>query len=48
LPIDRDGHGLARLVDLDENVGGKRRLASAAGEAEREQRDGDKPESHPR
>ena len=47
LPIDRDGHGLARLVDLDEDIG-ERRLASGAGEAEREQRDGDKPESHPR
>ena len=47
--VDRHGHGLGRLVDLDENVGGERRLTSGAGEAEHEQRDGDKPEAlHPR
>ena len=45
--VDRDGHGLSRLVDRNENAG-ERRLARGASERKREQRDGEKPEPfHP-
>src|SRR4029453_3117672 len=40
--VDRHGHGLARLVDLDENIG-KGWLACRASEAQPEQRQGNKP-----
>src|SRR5262245_28065627 len=42
--IDRHGHGLARLVDPDENIG-KGWLACRASEAQPEQRQGHKPEA---
>ena len=47
LPIDRDGHGLAGLVDLDEDTGegGRARRASNARD---EKSDGEKPKApHP-
>ena len=47
LPIDRDGHGLARLVDLDEYIGqgGRTRGASKARD---DKSDGEKPKApHP-
>src|SRR6185295_9098138 len=45
--IDRQGHGLARLVDPDENIGNGW-LACRASEAQPEQRQGNKPKAlHP-
>ena len=47
LPIDRDGHGLARLIDLNKDIGeaGRGRGASKARE---EKSDGEKPKAlHP-
>lgn len=47
LPINRDGHGLARLVDLDEDIGESGR-ARGASKTRDEKSDGEKPKApHP-
>jgi hypothetical protein len=47
LPIDLDGHGLARLIDLDEDTGEGGR-ARGASKARDETSDGEKPKApHP-
>ena len=47
LPIDRDGHALARLVDLDEDIG-EGGGARGASKAREKKSDGEKPKSpHP-
>ena len=47
LPIDQDGHGLARLVDLNEDIGEGGRAAGAS-KARDENNDGEKPKApHP-